>query len=115
MDVFPKFIIEKTDEHGNCLIIAKCTYHRQLAYDVNNVISGGWWTLDHDNLLFTLSGDSTDFGRATIKDIVDCIKRKKVFSSYSLTRNFTDKYKFQYKNQVGDIINLENFNDEEEY
>ena len=109
MDVFPKFIIETDDQEGDCLIVAKCTYHKQLATDIKKVKGGGWWTLDKENSIFTLHGDSHDFGRAKIEDIASCVQRKKVFSSASLTRNFTDNFKFQYRNEVGEIVNLETY------
>lgn len=109
MDVFPKFIIETDDQEGDCLIVAKCTYHKQLATDITKVKGGGWWTLDRDNSTFTLSGDSHDFGKAKIEDIANCVQRKKVFSSASLTRNFTDNFKFQYKDQCGEILDLETY------
>ena len=106
MDVFPKFIIETDSEEGDCLIIAKCTYHKQLATDLTKVKGGGWWTLDRDNSVFTLYGDSYDLGRATIEDITSCVQRKKVFSTRSLLGNLTDDFKFQYKNDVGEIIHI---------
>lgn len=109
MDVFPKFIIETDDQEGDCLIVAKCTYHKQLATNVKKVKGGGWWTLDKENSVFTLHGDSQDFGRAKIEDIASCVQRKKVFSSASLTRNFTDIFKFQYRNEDGEIVNLETY------
>ena len=74
MDVFPKFIIETDDQEGDCLIVAKCTYHKQLATDITKVKGGGWWTLDRDNSIFTLSGDSHVFGRAKIEDIAKYCK-----------------------------------------
>jgi hypothetical protein len=109
MDVFHKFIIETDDNEGDCLIVAKCTYHKQLVTEISKVKGGGWWTLDRDNSIFTLYGDSHDFGRANIKDIASCVQRKKVFSSASLTRKLTDKFKFEYKNQCGEIFNLETY------
>ena len=106
MDAFPKFIIETDNQEGDCLIVAKCTYHKQLATDLSKVKGGGWWTLDKDNSIFTLYGDSHDLGRANIEDIASCVHRKKVFSNASLTRNLTDNFKFQYRNEVGEIIDL---------
>lgn len=107
MDVFPKFIIESDTIEGDCLIIAKCKYHKQLAVDHTKVKGGGWWYLDHETSTFTLRGESHDFGRAKLEDIMDCIKRGKVFSSPTLTRNFHEEgYKFQYENQSGEIIDL---------
>jgi hypothetical protein len=109
MDVFPKFIIETDDQEGDCLILAKCTYHKQLATDISKVKGGGWWTLDRDNSIFTLYGDSHDFGEAKIEDIAKCVQNKKVFSSSALNRNFTDNFKFQYKDQCGEIFDLETY------
>jgi len=109
MDKFPKFIIETNDELGDCLIVAKCTYHKQLVSDITKTKGGGWWTLDFDNSLFTLYGDSKDLGKAKILDIAKCVQNKKVFQSSSLRRFLTDRYKFQYKNEVGEITDLENY------
>jgi hypothetical protein len=108
MDVFPKFIIETDDQEGDCLIIGNCTYHKQLSRDISKVKGGGWWIFDKDNSLFTLYGDSHDFGSAKIEDIASCLKNKKVFSSKSLIRNISEKFKFQYKNKFGNIIDLLN-------
>lgn len=103
MDVFPKFIIE-TDESGDYLVIAKCTYHKQLAYDISKVKGGGWWSMKDDT--FTLFGDSHDFGRAKLEDIEECIKKGRVYSSYLQTRSLAKDFKFKYRDQVGDIIDL---------
>jgi len=56
-----------------------------------------------------LYGESQDFGRAQIEDIARCVQRKKVFSSSALFRNFTDDFKFQYKTQSGEILDLETY------
>lgn len=109
MDVFQKFIIETDDQDGDCLIIAKCTYHKQLATDLTKVKGGGWWTLDRDNSVFTLFGDSFDLDRAKIEDIANCVKRKKVFSSPTLTRNYADDFKFKYRDELGEIVDLETY------
>lgn len=109
MSIFPKFIIETDDQEGDCLIVAKCTYHKQLATDISKVKGGGWWTLDRENSIFTLYGNSHDFGRANIDDIAKCVQCKKVFSNRALVRNFTDDFKFKYRDEVGDIIDLETY------
>lgn len=106
MDVFPKFIIETDKEEGDCLIIAKCTYHKQLVTNKENVKGGGWWSLDYSNKIFTLYGTSSDFGEANMYDIISCIKRRKVFSSSSLHRNLTDDYGFIYRNHYGDLTEI---------
>ena len=99
--MYQKFIIENDDQEGDCLIVARCTYHKELVVDIKKVKGGGCWTLDYENSIFTLYGKSHDFGRATIEDIKSCVQRKKVFSSFSLLRNFTDDFKFQYKDDRG--------------
>jgi hypothetical protein len=105
MDVFPKFIIETDDELGDCLIIAKCTYHRELATDIKKVKGGGGWRLDEEGNRFTLYGESFDFGRAKIEDIKNCIKAGNVFSNPCLCYPITDKHEFYY-DYDGAIINL---------
>src|SRR5574343_607130 len=100
MSVFPKFIIETDDQEGDCLILAKCTFHKQLATDPSKVKGGGWWILDRENSVFLLHGDSTDFGRASLEDIRHCVSNGKVFSNASLSKNLTLTYKFKYRNEV---------------
>lgn len=86
MDVFPKFIVE-----GNNLIIAKCTYHKDLATDKAQVKGGGLWDWDQDKKEFLFYGDSFDFGRASIEDIRACIEAGNVFLSYVGGRNVSDQ------------------------
>lgn len=100
MDVFPKFIIEE-DKEGLFLVIAKCTYHKQLTDNKEAVKGGGWWN-NEDNL-FTLHGESHDFGKARLEDITNCIKNKRVYSNKYQTHSLCDKFTFQYKNEVGEI------------
>lgn len=105
MDVFPKFIIETDPEKGDCLIIAKVTYHRQLCINKELVKGGGWW-IKKDNV-FRLHGTSEDFGRAKEEDIMDCIKRKMVFSTPYFTDNLVEEgYSFEYANECGEITKL---------
>ncbi len=82
MDVFPKFIIE-----GNELIIAKCTYHRQLVSNKDKVKGGGLWKLDRDKKEFMLFGQSEDFGSVVVEDVKACIDAGKVHAG---SRNFSD-------------------------
>ncbi len=105
MDVFPKFIIETDDIEGDSLIIAKCTYHKQLATDILKVKGGGWWSFDNETRTYTLYGESHDFGRADIEDIKRCIQNGKVFSDKYLTRKL-DVFKFQYRNICDEIEDL---------
>ena len=102
----PKFIVENEPSEGLFMIVAKCTYHKQLAFDVKNVRGGGWWTLDREQNIFTLNGESHDFGRASMDDIKQCVQSKRVFSSYSQIRNLTDEFTFKYKFEDGEIFNI---------
>lgn len=78
MDTFPKFIVE-----GDCLILGKCTYHKQLATLFTEVKGGGWWRWDQEKNEIHLSGKSEDFGQASPDDIRACIKAGNVFWSYN--------------------------------
>lgn len=105
MDVFLKFIIETDDIEGDCLILAQCTYHKQLATDITKVKGGGIWKKS-DQSTMILSGTSFDFGTAKIEDISDCVKRKKVFHDVALYRNISEKFIFKYKTESGEIFDL---------
>lgn len=94
MDVFAKFIIETDDDLGDCLIIAKCTYHNQLATDPTKVKGGGWWTFK-DNT-YTLKGESHEFGKAKLDDIKKCIEAGNVFRNRCLAYPIVDEHKFAY-------------------
>lgn len=104
--VFPKFIIETDDQEGDCIILAKCTYHKELVTDNTKVKGGGWWNFNDDNTEIHLHGKSEDFGYAKFEDILNCIRNKKVFSSRALTRNISDNYKFFYRNEYYELIEL---------
>lgn len=106
MDVFQKFIIEKDSEEGDYLVLAKCTYHKQLAYNKDNVIGGGWWELDRENFVFILYGESTDFGKAEVEDIKRCVKNKQVFTSIAKAKNLTDNFIFKYRVSDNQMIDL---------
>jgi hypothetical protein len=108
MDVFTKFIIENKDGMGDCLIMAKCTYHKQLVTDKNKVKGGGWWTFNRKTLTFTLFGDSTDFGKSSFDDIKKCVDNDLVFSNRCLTKSIAVIYNFSYRDECGDITELKN-------
>jgi hypothetical protein len=106
MSVFPKFIIETNDELGDCLIIAKCIFHKQLATNIEKVKGGGLFAFDKDNSTFILSGESYDFGMAKVEDIKNCIALGNVFTNRGLFRSISDDFSFKYKDQVGEIFDL---------
>lgn len=78
MDVFPKFIVE-----DDCLIVGKCTYHKQLAANIKNVKGGGWWKYKREEKELHLYGESDDFGPASIEDIKACLSAGNLFWSYN--------------------------------
>lgn len=91
--VYSKFIIE-----GENLIMAKCTFHKQLATDKDKVKGGGWFRFDNDKEAFILGGSSHDFGYANMEDIKKCIEDGNVYGNSRLSRNM-DNYKFFYDTQ----------------
>ena len=88
---FPKFIVE-----DDCLILAKCTYHKQLARDKENVVGGGWFEYDSENNVFILSKTSGDFGKAKFEDIKKCIDLGNMFFNSRRTRRIKKTTKFLY-------------------
>lgn len=103
---FPKFIIETDSQLGDCLIISKCTYHRQLVTDTSKVKGGGWYSIDLFEKKLTLYGDSYEFGRAKLEDISNCVKNHKVFFNRALSRRVEDEYRIFYKEIDGSMIEI---------
>lgn len=97
MDIFPKFIIETYDELGDCLILSKCTYHKELVTDPTKVKGGGWFRIKDETLTFY--GDSHDLGAAKMNDIKHCVENDKIFTNPYLTHSIATKYKFFYDTQ----------------
>ena len=83
-DVFPKFVIEDGD-----LIIANCTYHKEMLNDVTKVKGGGFWHRVNDFYIF--SGESCHYGKAKIEDIKACVANKRVFIGKERKKNVSDK------------------------
>ena len=88
--VHSKFIIE-----GENLIMAKCTFHKQLATDKEKVKGGGWFRFDDNKKAFILGGSSHDFGYAEMNDIKKCIEDGNVYEISRMSRKM-DNYKFFY-------------------
>ena len=95
-DLFPKFIIETDDDLGDCLILSKCTFHKDLVTDKEKVKGGGWFKFNRENNSVTFSGDSHDFGRAKLEDIQKAVDEDKVFTNPYLTHSIAKKHKFFY-------------------
>ena len=109
MNVFPKFILENNSDLGDFLIVANCTFHKELATDLTKVKGGGWWTFNEKKSTLIFHGESLDFGKANVLDIANCVKRKKIFPCVSLNKEFSDNLKFIYRNEVGEFFDLETY------
>ena len=103
MEVYNKFIIENDETLGDCLILGRVTYHKQLAYDESKVKSGGWWKLKDDRITFY--GESYDFGRATLEQVTNAVLNDKVFTSRLLEHSIAKKHNFSFDNQ-SEIIEI---------
>lgn len=96
MDVFPKFIVEDDAELGLCVVISKCTYHKELTDDVDIVKGGGFYAYDSDEKTFTFSGSSHDFGEAREEDIKTAIANGNVYTNTYQMHDISKNYKFFY-------------------
>lgn len=88
---FPKFIIEDGD-----LILAMVTFHKEMVSNKAGVKGGGWFRYKNEDKSFTLFGDSHDFGKAKLEDIMECIRTKRVYSDKFRVRELLPKFKFYY-------------------
>ena len=104
-DVFQKFIIENDPEDGLYMVLAKCTFHKQLAHNTENVLGGGSWKkFDNEILLF---GQSHDFGPCDLEDLKYVVQNQKVFSHAYSKRDLSSKYDFTWQDiDYGTKINL---------
>jgi len=102
-ELFSKFIIED----GN-LIIGKCNYHKELAFDKEKVSGGGWFIFDKYIDTFTFYGESEDFGKSELEDIQKCINEGKVYTNFMCTHSITDKFNFLYEDEEWGITILKN-------
>lgn len=105
MDIFPKFIIETDEELGDCLIISKCTFHKEMATNRDMVKGGGWYNINLDKRTITLGGESHDFGSAKIEDIKKAIENDNVYTNTYLTHSIAKEFKFLYDKQ-SEIVEL---------
>ena len=99
MDVFPKYIIE-----DGCLIISRVTFHKDMVIEKDLVRGGGMYVFSHE--VYTLYGESVDFGRATLEDVQQAVTNHKVFSHQYDEDDMSVKYKFLYEDEDGKIIEL---------
>jgi len=102
MDLFPKFIIE--DDY---LILSKVSFHQELVTDPAKVKGGGWFRYLGQTDMFIFYGDSHDYGKAELEDIINCIKSNKVFTNIYQTVDISLKHNFGYDNgsEIIDITN----------
>lgn len=94
--VFSKFIIE-----GSSLIMAKCTYHKQLATNKDDIKGGGWFRFDADKKEFILGGSSHDFGPVDIEDLKKCIETDNVYGNSRQSRKMLG---FKFLFDIGSSI-----------
>lgn len=106
MPVYPKFIIETDTNSSDCLFISRVNYHKELVSNIKNVKGGGWWTLNEKTRTFTLYGESLEFGRAKVKDIINCVKNNNIILDGSLSKINVTNYIFNYKDDLGEILNF---------
>ncbi len=105
MYIFPKFIIETDDELGDCLILSKRTYHKELITNKDKVKGGGWFRYEKETNTFIFGGESHDFGKAKQCDIESCINSGNVFTNPCLAFPITEKHNFSY-DSGSEIIKL---------
>lgn len=96
MDLFPKYIVEIDDELGVCVIISKCTFHKELVTNKDMVRGGGMFKYNSDKNTFTFSGSSHDFGMAKLEDVQKAVLEDKVFTNPYLSHSIAKKHKFIY-------------------
>jgi hypothetical protein len=109
MEVFPKFIIETDDELGDCLILSKVTYHKQIATDIDKVKGGGLFSLEHDTNTIVLSGESYDFGACKLEDLAKCVQNGNVYTNPTCTHSISEINDFIYMNECGERTNLKTY------
>jgi hypothetical protein len=102
-NIFNKFIIETDKVLGDCLILGRVTYHKQLAFDIEKVKSGGWWRKKDGRITFF--GNSSDFGATTQEQVSAAVMNNKIFTSYILEHPINKDYKFSYDKQ-SEIVKL---------
>ena len=93
-NLFPKYIIETDDELGDCLIMGKCGYHKELATFYDNVKGGGWFRFNDG--IFTFYGESHQFGHTSVEEVKLAVNNDRVFTNPLLTHSIATKFKFCY-------------------
>ena len=100
-ELFPKFIIE-----DDMLILSKVIFHRELVTDKKLVKGGGWFRYDSESKTFSFYGESCDFGRAELSDVIKCFENKKIYTNQIIEDDISEKFKFTYQKEDGEIIKL---------
>ena len=100
-ECFPKFLIV-----DNNLIIAKCTYHKDLIFDKVQKIKGGglWYRGNNGEFILNGTTSSSDFGKSKLEDIERCVKLGNIFTNKYMTSAMI-QYDICYFNGL-DIINI---------
>lgn len=74
-DIYPKFLLD-----GDCLIIGKVTYHKQLSVNPKKAKGGGLWSFEDEETII-LRGESFQFGPPLVSDLKQAVASGKVFRS----------------------------------
>lgn len=107
MEIFPKWIVEQ-----DSLIIQKCTFHKQIAKDVNDVKGGGLFYYLRDEHAFLLYGTSHDFGSPTREQLLDCIAKNNIGRYMECNRYARHKIFYSTSNNLEDALtNYEHLNE----
>jgi len=69
-----KYIVE-----DDCIVMAKCDYHKQLVIDNTKVQGGGMFTLDTKKKTIIFYGDSYKFGGVDKEDMQRAVNDKKIY------------------------------------
>jgi len=111
MDVFQKFLIQDDNELGACIILAKCTFHKQLATPPeSNIHGGGQWMFENEgSFSIILYGSSHDYGYPKIDKMKEAIRNDNVYTSKSLALKISARLpdvKYRYQKPNGEFIDL---------
>ncbi len=93
-ELYPKFVLVDSG-----LIIARCTYHRDIVPAGEKCYGGGWW-IRKDNT-FTLYSSSTKFGYADLKVVQKHLDEGNVFLNSRMTNQLNvENYQFILTNKT---------------
>ena len=93
-ELYPKFVLVDSG-----LIIARCTYHRDIVPAGEKCYGGGWWIQNEDT--FTLYSSSDEFGYADLKVVQKHIDEGNVFLNSRMKNQLNvEDYQFILTNKT---------------